>query len=93
MANEKVNLILDIDFWETCGSSSLKGLLFNLHPDIKKGDQVSIVFIETSNGWRRSNGGPRTLLAPEFQPRSLCEDILWLNSNFKLTLETRAMTP
>lgn len=76
-------------FLETCGTSSLEGLL--LAGGILEPEPVTLCFHQTSYAWRKEHGGPDIYLMPEFAPYCLIDSVLKLTAKgFKITLEWTA---
>lgn len=74
------------EFWETCGQSSLQGYLYE-RGAVTPGP-LTLVFKQTSFGWRQQNGGPDMYIVPEFMPYCLIESILNLVANgYKIDVE------
>ena len=86
--NKKFEFLLNEKVLDTFGACSLTGGITNARPKSFPKD-VTIVFEETSIGWKRQNGGPNYWIIPEYAINCLIEDILYLveSRGVKFTLK------
>lgn len=74
------------EFLETCGQSSLQGLL--AQHGIFQPQELTFQFKQSSYAWRAAHGGPELYLMPEFAPYYLMLSLLSLTqAGYKIHLE------
>lgn len=81
-----MNIEIDKDFLETCGSASLQGRLYEC--GVNGPQQITLRFKQTSYAWRQENKGPELYIIPEFVPFCLIESVLKLvEQGYKIDVE------
>jgi hypothetical protein len=81
-----MNIEIDKEFLETCGTASLQGLL--LGKGVTGPQPITLRFKQTSYAWRQKNNGPELYLVPEFAPYCLVESVLRLvEQGYKVNID------
>ena len=72
----KKSIVLDEEQLARLGKSSLIGML--MEPGLK---EIELIFLQTSLGWKKQNGGPQEWIIVEYNIPCLIEDVLWFREH------------
>ena len=70
-----IEIRIDEKFLENCGGGLLDSLLV---AGMKRGEEISLLFPQSSFSFKQQNGGPRQYLVQEYSVLCLVKDVLHL---------------